>query len=129
MLKSNGQNWQWMNSRTSLKCPRWGKGCVLQFHCSWGLSSYLIGEWNLFNVSLGIKILILNFIGEKNHSRFSLVHEGRGGHWLEGRICKLSLDKENKLKEGSWEAYQRGVVSCVFFPGKKGRKWMCEKIN
>jgi hypothetical protein len=25
----------------------------------------LIGEWNLFNVSLGIKILILNSIGEK----------------------------------------------------------------
>jgi hypothetical protein len=30
-----------------------------------GLSSNLIREWNLLSVSLGITILILNFIGEK----------------------------------------------------------------
>ncbi len=30
-----------------------------------GISSNLIREWNLLNVSLGIRILILNFIGEK----------------------------------------------------------------
>jgi hypothetical protein len=36
---------------------------------------------------------------------------------LEGRILKLPLDKANKLKEGSWEAYQ--VCGwCVFFEAK-----------
>jgi hypothetical protein len=39
---------------------------------------------------------------------------------LEGRISKLPLDKENKLKEGSWEAYQKKEWTlCVFFWGKK----------
>jgi len=56
------------------------KGWILQFHWSWGLSSYLISEGNLLNISLGLGILILNPIGEKNPSRFSLVHEGWGGH-------------------------------------------------
>jgi hypothetical protein len=36
----------------------------------------LIGERNLLNVSLGLGILILNPIGEKNHYRFLLGHEG-----------------------------------------------------
>jgi hypothetical protein len=41
---------------------------------------------------------------------------------LEGRISKLPLDKENKLKEGSWEAYKkRSDILCVFF-AEKGRK-------
>ncbi len=38
------------------------------------------------------------FHERENHSQFSLAHEGWRGHWLEGRISKLPLDKENKLK-------------------------------
>jgi hypothetical protein len=34
----------------------------------------LIGGWNLFSVSLGTKILILNSIGGSNHFQFPLVH-------------------------------------------------------
>ncbi len=30
---------------------------------------------------------------------------------MEGRILKLPLDKGNKLKEGSWEAYQVWMVN------------------
>jgi hypothetical protein len=33
---------------------------------------------------------------------------------LEGRIAKPPLDKGNKFKEGSWEAYQV-CEWCVFF--------------
>jgi hypothetical protein len=47
---------------------------------------------------------------------------------LEGRISKLPLDKGNKLKEGSWEAYQ--VCGWyVFFKarGNKRGKGVCEK--
>jgi hypothetical protein len=29
------------------------------------------------------------------------------------------LDKKNKLKERSWEAYEKWSGSCVFFSGKK----------
>jgi hypothetical protein len=56
---------------------------------------------------------------------------------LEGRISKPPLDKENKLKERSWEAYQKkGSESCVFFRRKKkenecGRGklvFMCERM-
>jgi hypothetical protein len=38
---------------------------------------------------------------------------------LEGKISKLPLDKENKLKEGHGRLTKGGLVFCVFFPGKK----------
>jgi hypothetical protein len=39
---------------------------------------------------------------------------------IEGKISKLPLDKDNKLKEGSWEAYQRrSGILCVFFGEKR----------
>jgi hypothetical protein len=47
---------------------------------------------------------------------------------LKGKILKLPLDKGNKFKEGSWEAYQ--VCGwCVFFEaqGNKGGEGVCEK--
>jgi hypothetical protein len=47
-----------------------------------------------------------------------LVLERWGGHWLEGRILKLPLDKGDKFKEGSWEAYQVGGW-WMFFLGEK----------
>jgi hypothetical protein len=37
-------------------------------------------------------------------------------------FSKLPLDKENKLKDGSWEAYQkRSGILCVF-PEEKRRR-------
>jgi hypothetical protein len=40
--------------------------------------------------------------------------------WKEG-FPQLPLDKENKLKEGSWEAWEEGnFILCVFL-GKKKR--------
>jgi hypothetical protein len=55
---------------------------------------------------------------------------------LEGRISKLSLEKENKLKEGSWEAYKkRSGILCVFSREKMRRMsvrkkivFMCERV-
>ncbi len=39
---------------------------------------------------------------------------------MEGKISKLPLDKANKFKEGSWEAYQkRSGILYVFFEEKK----------
>jgi hypothetical protein len=40
---------------------------------------------------------------------------------LKGRISKFPLDKGNKLKEGSWEAYQVGGW-CVFFEAKETKE-------
>jgi hypothetical protein len=127
MLKSNGRNWQWLNSKTPSRRLRWGKGWVFQFHWSW-LSSYLISEWNFLNVSLGIRILILNSIGEKNHSRFSLVHEGWASHWLKG-FPNFHWTRKTSSWKGHGRLTKRGVISCVFFSGKKGGECVWEKIN
>ncbi len=43
-----------------------------------------------------------------NHFQFSLALERWRGHWLEGRISKLPLDKGNKLKERSWRLTKGG---------------------
>jgi hypothetical protein len=43
---------------------------ILTLASNWGC------DRNLLNVSLGLGILILNPIGEKNYSQFSLVHKG-----------------------------------------------------
>jgi hypothetical protein len=45
---------------------------------------------------------------------------------LEGRISKLSLDKENKLKEGSWRI-AKGGRSILCFGEGKGGEGVCEK--
>ncbi len=61
-----------------------------------------------------------------NHSQFSLALEGWGGHWLEGRISMLPLDKGNKLKERSWRL-TKGERSILCWGKGKGKEWMCEK--
>jgi hypothetical protein len=82
----------------------------------------------------------LYFIGPKNshpkinwneyHFQFSLVFGRWRGHWLEGRILNLPLDKGNKLKEGSWEVYQAGE-RWLFFLGERlkieGGGGICER--
>ncbi len=120
MLKLNGGNWSWWSSRTPSKCPKYWKWCVLQFHWSWGLSSYLIGEWNFPCGSLGIRIFIIISIGEKNHSWFSLVHEGWGGHWLVGKISNFHWTRK-QAQGGVLEGYQGGKEYLVFFWGKQRR--------
>ncbi len=61
-----------------------------------------------------------------DHSQFSFVLEGWGGHWLEGRILKFPLDKGNKLKERIWRLI-KGEGSILCWRKGKGRQWMCEK--
>ncbi len=46
---------------------------------------------------------------------------------MEGRILKLPLDKENKLKEGSWKCTKEGEEYLVFWGKEKGGEWKCEK--
>jgi hypothetical protein len=43
---------------------------------------------------------------------------------IRGKNFKLPLDKEKKLKEGSWEAFERKGTNilCVLFFGGKGGK-------
>jgi hypothetical protein len=86
----------------------------------------LIGGWNLFNVSLGIKNFILNFIGRQIIlSSHWFMKDGRAIDWRE-RFPQLPLDKGNKLKEGSWEVWVRGIFFiCVFF-GRRG-ECVCER--
>jgi hypothetical protein len=43
-------------------------------------------DGNISNVPLGIRIIIINIIGGWNHHQIPLVHEGRKGLWLEGKI-------------------------------------------
>jgi len=75
----------------------------------------------LFNVSLGTRILILNSIGGKiNLDSHYFMKDDEAINWRE-RFSHLPLDKENKLKEGSWKAWVGRVfiLSYVFF-GKRG---------
>jgi hypothetical protein len=61
----------------------------------------LIGGWNLLNVSLGIRILILNsIIGQIILDSHWFLKDEKAMDWRE-RFPQLPLDKENKLKEGS----------------------------
>ncbi len=96
------------------------------FHWSWGLSSYLIGEWNFPRVSLGIRILILISIREKNHSQFSLVHEGWGGHWLVWRISNFHWTRK-QAQGGVLEGYQRGRMYLVFWGKEKEKNGSVKK--
>jgi len=111
--------------KNPIKMSKIGKR--IQSHWSWGLSSYLIGGWNPFSVSLSTRILILNSIERQ------IILDS---HWFmkdkevidwRKRFPQLPLYKENKFKERAWKAWVRRVffLSCVFF--KRGREWVCEK--
>ncbi len=125
MLKSNGQNWSWWSSRTPSKCPRLGRGWVLQFHSSLGLSSNLIGEWNLFNVSLSIRIFILNSIGKKIilDSHWFMKDE-EAIDWREG-FQYFHWTKGTSSRRGQG-GLPRKKSSCVFL-GEEGGEWMWER--
>jgi hypothetical protein len=83
-----------------------------------GLSSTLIREWNFLSVSLGIRILILNSIGEKIFHWFMKDEDAidwRDGfqyfHWTRGISSK----------RGQGGTLKRRNV-CVFFSEKEGGK-------
>jgi hypothetical protein len=64
----------------------------------------LIKRWNPFNVSLGIIILIPNSIrGQIILNSHWFMKDEEAIDWRE-EFSQLLLDKENKFKEGSWEA-------------------------
>ncbi len=71
-----------------------------------------------------------------NHSQFSLALERWGGHWLEGRISKLPLDKGNKFKERLWR-FTKGKRSILCWGRgkeenecvKKRLVLMCGKVS
>ncbi len=82
----------------------------------------MIGGWNPLTVSLGIRIFILNSIGGK------IILDS---HWFlkdeRDKFSQLTLDKENKFKEGSGKAWQQEFVEvffCVIFLGEERRRMM-----
>jgi hypothetical protein len=75
----------------------------------------LIGGWNPLSVSLGTRILILNSIGEQIIFDFHWFMKDEEATDLKEGFSQLPLDEENKLKEGSWEAWG-GKNYLVCFP-------------
>jgi len=67
-----------------------------------------LDEWNVLNLSLGIRILILTSIGGQIilNSHWFLKDE-EAMDWRE-RFPQLSLDKENKLKEKVLGGFLKG---------------------
>jgi hypothetical protein len=48
--------------------------------------------------------------------------------WREG-FPNFHWTRRTSLKRSHGRLTKRGVVSCVFFLGKKGEEWMCERKN
>ncbi len=126
MLKSNGRNWSWWSSRTPLRCPRLGKWWVLKFHWSLGLSSNLIGEWNLLSVSLNIRTFILNSIGEKIilDSHWFMKDE-EAIDWREG-FQYFHWTRGTSSRRGQGGLLKRRSL-CVFFLEEGGGEWVWER--
>jgi hypothetical protein len=73
-------------------------------------------------VSLGIKILILNSIGEKIiFDSHWFMKDEEAINWKEG-FPNFHWTRRTSSRRGHERLTKRGVVSCVFFLGKKGRK-------
>jgi hypothetical protein len=79
----------------------------------------LVGGWNPLNVSLDTIIFFLNSIGKQIiFNSHWYMNDEEAIDWREG-FPQLPLDRENKLKEGSWEAWgERSFILC-FFLGKR----------
>ncbi len=82
-------------------------------------------------LELGTIILILKSIGGQITLNFLwFFKDEKAMDWREG-FPQLPLDKENKLKEGSWKAWEesssRGLFLVWFFLGRGGeREWVLE---
>jgi hypothetical protein len=95
---------------------------------------------NLSNVPMGTRILILNIIGGWNHHKIPLVHEGRKGFWLEGKISiNFHWPREIKSKRGqgrdSLELETFLLVGCVkccmccmMSVWEGGANWICVNV-
>jgi hypothetical protein len=77
-----------------------------------GLSSNLIGEWNHPNVSLGIRILILNSIREK------IIFDS---HWF-------MKDEKANIGRKDFNTSIRQGSSCVFL-GRRSRRMSVREMN
>ncbi len=73
---------------------------------------------------------ILNSIGEKkNHHQFSLVHEGWGGHWLDGgKDFKTSIGQRKQAQGGGDGRLTKEDLMC-FWEGEGGGRVCEEKIS
>jgi hypothetical protein len=90
------------------------------------LSSNLIGEWNLLSVSLGIRIIILNSIGEKIILDFHwFMKDEEAIDWREG-FQYFHWTRGTSLRRG-----QRGLPRkrnvCAFFGTRRRRMSVREK--
>jgi hypothetical protein len=92
-----------------------------------GLSSNLIGEWNLLSVSLGMKILILNSIGEKIILDFHwFMKDDEAIDWKEGfQYFHWTRGTNSRRGQGG---LPRKKSSCVFF-GRERRRMSVGKKN
>ncbi len=68
----------------------------------------------MFNVSLGIKILILNSIGGQTILNFHWLLKDEGVMDWSERFPQPPMDKENKLKEGWWKGGKRSFLGVLF---------------
>jgi hypothetical protein len=74
----------------------------------------LIGGWNLFSVSLGIKTFILNFHWRANHSQFSLVLKDEEAMDWKERFPQLPLNKDHSSKKGHEKFGEEEFVGALF---------------
>ncbi len=54
-----------------------------------------------------------------------MAHEGRGGHWLEGRISTTSIGQREQVQGGVMEKLGISFLITCFFC-RRG-EWMCER--
>jgi hypothetical protein len=97
-------------------------------------------DGNLFSVPLGTKIIILNIIKGWNHHKIPLIHEGRKGLWLEGRIFTSShWPKEINSRKGQVRGSSKletflfvGCVKCCMCCRRSVWKgwisWVCVNV-
>ncbi len=79
----------------------------------------MIGEWNILSVSLGIRILILNSIGEKIiFDSHWFMKDEEAIDWKEG-FPNFHWTRITSSRRGHGRLIKRRVVSCVFFLREK----------
>ncbi len=88
----------------------------------------ILFDWKMeyFLCLIGPKNSHLKLNWKAIYSQFSLALEGRGGHWLEQGISKLSWDKGNKLKQGHG-GLPRERIFFVYVEKKKRGGWSVRK--
>jgi hypothetical protein len=81
----------------------------------------LIGGWNLLNVSLGTRILILKTIGRQIILNFHwFMKDEETIDWREG-FPNFHWTRRTSSRRGHERFTKKNVVSCVFFEEKRRR--------